>query len=378
LTPHMCNVCWVNDHMYCRNMKRIARELPNFSGCIHYIACEHYRQSGVPTASSQESRSSESAPWLRWTNRRTDNKPTMSHRVMSADDLLCNENMMDSGSELSNDGVEAAKLLHIQLQARTNQIFRSLGVSKLPKSVSPPPAATAVAPDSTVTAEDDNVLLEPEEYAAEIVINSDGEHVQEWTEMHQSLEATAGSLVAGSQGDAVMKDEVHWGGDCDNDRGRYYQSSSSCSLASFDGTSHEPHGTSHKPPSANVTVHVRPVSDNRILIKYPNYRTSPTEYTHLDVTFPNGATEEVVNSYVKNDVARFIRKTKSGTASDVPVSVTVVKDQDPLRTTDKGDSLPDVRSTVESRHGRLQFPVSTVCNKSVAAESVDETEIYMV
>ena len=73
MTPHMCNVCCVNDHMYCHNMKRIARELPNFStGCIHYIPCEHFRQSaGI----YQEPRGSNSMS-LHWTNQHTES----SHR----------------------------------------------------------------------------------------------------------------------------------------------------------------------------------------------------------------------------------------------------------------------------------------------------------
>ena len=40
--PHMCNICWVNDHMYCKNMKRLERDLPYTGGCMHYVPCRHY------------------------------------------------------------------------------------------------------------------------------------------------------------------------------------------------------------------------------------------------------------------------------------------------------------------------------------------------
>ena len=43
IIPHMCQVCWINDHMYCKNMKRVARDLPPCGGCLHYIPCYHYR-----------------------------------------------------------------------------------------------------------------------------------------------------------------------------------------------------------------------------------------------------------------------------------------------------------------------------------------------
>ena len=40
--PHMCNICWVNDHMYCKNMKRLERDLPYTGGCMHNVPCRHY------------------------------------------------------------------------------------------------------------------------------------------------------------------------------------------------------------------------------------------------------------------------------------------------------------------------------------------------
>jgi len=48
-----------------------------------------------------------------------------------------------------------------------------------------------------------------------------------------------------------------------------------------------------------------------------------SEYVQIDVTFPDGATDEVVDNYVRNDVARFIRDSAK---SEVPLSVIVVKD----------------------------------------------------
>ena len=40
--PHMCSICWVNDHMYCKNMKRLERDLPYTGGCMHSVPCRHY------------------------------------------------------------------------------------------------------------------------------------------------------------------------------------------------------------------------------------------------------------------------------------------------------------------------------------------------
>ena len=40
--PHMCNICWINDHMYCTNMKRLEQDLPYTGGCMHYVPCRHY------------------------------------------------------------------------------------------------------------------------------------------------------------------------------------------------------------------------------------------------------------------------------------------------------------------------------------------------
>ena len=165
----MCHVCWVNDHMYCCNMKRVARELPSFSGCIHYIPCEHFLASTASVSTSAESRGKSMS--LRWTNLQTGGK-VASHRVVSAEDLLCDEDMLESDSEMSADSVEGTELLQIQLKARTDQIFRSLGVRELPTIKSP--SASSV-PEPTVAAEDDDVMLMPEEYAAEVVVYADGD-----------------------------------------------------------------------------------------------------------------------------------------------------------------------------------------------------------
>lgn len=48
----MCSVCWVNDHMYCKNMKRTTSDLPAIGGCIHCIPCFHYMQQDM-TATHQ-------------------------------------------------------------------------------------------------------------------------------------------------------------------------------------------------------------------------------------------------------------------------------------------------------------------------------------
>jgi len=339
----MCNVCWVNDHMYCRNMRRVPHELPGFSGCIHYIACEHYQQSCSSVPASQGSYGKSMS--LCWTNQRSDDKMPPSHRVVSAEDLLCDEDMLDSESDVSLDSTDGTELLQIHLKARADQIHRSLGVSELPRSYSP---VMSAVPESVVVDEDDDVVLIPEDYAAEIVVSADDDCMQGLSEIHLSSET-------------LVEEERHCSGNSNRESG-YHASSSMCSLASFDGTS------PHEPP-INVKVHVCQVSDNRVVIKYPKYHSNPIEYVHLDVTFPNGATDEVVDSYVKNDVARFICGKKSDFSSDTRISVTVVKDQK-SETAENEDSASVVQSLIASQRNGLQSPVNAVSNNSVAAESV--------
>ena len=54
VTPHMCSVCWVNDHMYCSNMRRTSRDLPPHGGCLHYIPCEHYQRETISKALAKQ------------------------------------------------------------------------------------------------------------------------------------------------------------------------------------------------------------------------------------------------------------------------------------------------------------------------------------
>lgn len=56
--PHMCDVCWVNDHMYCKNMKRTTRDLLPHGGCLHYVPCEHFSKKAVEEARVQKKLSS--------------------------------------------------------------------------------------------------------------------------------------------------------------------------------------------------------------------------------------------------------------------------------------------------------------------------------
>ena len=46
ITPHMCNICWVNDHSYALNHKRLEEDIPYTGGCMHYVPCRHYRHLG--------------------------------------------------------------------------------------------------------------------------------------------------------------------------------------------------------------------------------------------------------------------------------------------------------------------------------------------
>jgi len=262
---------------------------------------------------------------LHWSNQQhTNEKILPSNRVLSADDLLCDEVMLDSESDLSQDSIEGTELLQIQLKARADQIFRSLGVSEFPNCKSRP---VPIITESAVVTEESDVALTPENYAAEVVFSADGNFVQDVTEIHRPSDTAQEADVVWRSENEILVDNRHQNGY--NREAMHYASSNTCSITSFDGT------TPPEPSPASVKIHVCPISDSRVLIKYPKYSSSPTEYVHLDVTFPNGATDEVVNSYVENDVARFILEKKSDFSSDVPVSVTVVKDDKLLPSADK-------------------------------------------
>jgi len=274
-----------------------------------------------------------------------------SPRVVSAEDLLCEEDMLESESDLSNDGVDGTELLQIQLKARAEQIFRSLGVSELPKGKSPPLVSTV--PESSEIAEEDAVVI-PEEYAAEIVINADCEWEQDVAEIRLSSDAVVRPFTASRQENGTLvKGEPRWNGNCNGERG-YDASRSTCSLASFDGTSSDE-------PSVSVKVRVHPISDNRVVLKYPK-KCSPTEYVRLDVTFPDGAADEVVNNYVRNDVARLMCEKKSASLSDIPLTTDVA----------------DVQLATESADGGLQSAVHVVSSKTLAVDSADKHEnVYL-
>ncbi len=46
IAPHMCNICWVNDHAYALNHKRLEEDIPYTGGCMHSVPCRHYRHLG--------------------------------------------------------------------------------------------------------------------------------------------------------------------------------------------------------------------------------------------------------------------------------------------------------------------------------------------
>jgi len=88
------------------------------------------------------------------------------HKVVSANDLLCEEVMPESDADSSNHSAEGTELLQIQLKARTAQIFQSLGVAELPHGKSPP----LVHPEVDLTADCDSEMLELTDIAAEVCV----------------------------------------------------------------------------------------------------------------------------------------------------------------------------------------------------------------
>ena len=164
LAPHMCSVCWINDHMYCRNMKRIARDLPLCGGCIHYVPCHHYRQKESPSITDRKRiqrrvrrslyatidsadgssktvvpvSSPFASPAARKINFSADEANAA--RAAQGDDLLCDESLTESDSEPNSPEAPpppGTELLKAELRARALQIKKALGYKSLPKTISP-------------------------------------------------------------------------------------------------------------------------------------------------------------------------------------------------------------------------------------------------
>ena len=178
--PHMCMVCWINDHMYCKNMKRVARDLPPCGGCIHYIPCKHYRhlkdtqhysrkrtQKFTPPSSDSTKKSASA------TAKASLGTPIDYHKAqLSADDLLCYEEMLESDSEPSSPDTPAGtEILKAQLKARACQIAQSLGVKRLSslKEVSRVPEVLLTEDKSEG---DHGGHVDVCEYAAEVILFS--------------------------------------------------------------------------------------------------------------------------------------------------------------------------------------------------------------
>ena len=235
IAPHMCSVCWINDHMYCRNMKRSARDLPLCGGCIHYVPCPHYRQQdnndGSQLLRGNRKKEGRKARYVmrevqpeRYSldvNTRSDSQantevkksdsensdtlqasevnvfpspskgaPQKSKKVdtekglLSGEDLLCDEVLPESDSEPNSPVVPpGTEMLKTQLRVRASQIKKSLGFSKLPKTISPLKRQMELArarytspPPSCSHQDAEDSLgekIDVTEYAFEIVIGDD-------------------------------------------------------------------------------------------------------------------------------------------------------------------------------------------------------------
>ena len=198
--PHMCMVCWINDHMYCKNMKRVARDLPPCGGCIHYIPCKHYRHlkdmnnySRKKTTKLMPPSGDSNDKSLSATSNRNDAKtsqhtPTDFHKAqLSTDDLLCYEDMLESDSEPSSPDTPAGtEILKAQLKARASQIAKSLGVKRLSSLNN----ATSVPEVLALPTEDKSEgdwggEVDVCEYAAEVILFSDNGF--NYTRIHEPM-----------------------------------------------------------------------------------------------------------------------------------------------------------------------------------------------
>ena len=153
--------------MYCRNMKRVARDLPPSGGCIHYVPCEHYRHlrtnlvyehAKVPAELEDTSSGMCSVTIQHGKVVVPENKRPPS----CGEDLICEETIFESDSDpsapCSPDGTD---LLRLHLKVRELQIKQSLGVSKMP--VTPYPLTASEVIEETAVLMDTTCHVKPQE-----------------------------------------------------------------------------------------------------------------------------------------------------------------------------------------------------------------------
>ena len=130
--PHMCSTCWINDHMYCLNMKRIARDLPPFGGCLHYSLCSHYPRRDIehkPAYKCTKFVPSEPSVEPLCVSATGGTLAVNALQPITESDLFCNEQMVESDESSPGSPVpQGTEILKAQLKARAVQIAKSLGM----------------------------------------------------------------------------------------------------------------------------------------------------------------------------------------------------------------------------------------------------------
>ena len=188
--PHMCMVCWINDHMYCKNMKRVARDLPPCGGCIHYIPCKHYRYLKDMLTYSRK-KITKMAPAIDKSASAAMScgdvkaSPTdLNKAQISVDDLLCYEEMLESDSEPSSPDTPAGtEILKAHLKARASQIAKSLGVKRL-SSLNSVVSEVMVAPTEDKS-DSERSEVDICEFGAEVILLSDNGF--NYTRVHEHM-----------------------------------------------------------------------------------------------------------------------------------------------------------------------------------------------
>ena len=221
VTPHMCPICWINDHMYCRNMRRTARDLVPNGGCLHYIPCRHYKRvchskAGSHPGSMPHGFDACSPGGMEATSvtirdghllckrpyhSPTGDSPIKSQRPCSLpscvtpkpatpctrppetpEDLYCHEQLVESDPEPNSPPTPAGtEALRVQLKARAIHLARSMGIADqdlmdAPVDLTPPAVCspTPKTPVTTTVSVGPELEVELEEYGAEVEIgNSD-------------------------------------------------------------------------------------------------------------------------------------------------------------------------------------------------------------
>lgn len=294
----MCSVCWVNDHMYCKNMKRTTGDLPAFGGCLHYIPCYHYMMQRESLANQHP-----------FHYRRCHPKQQGTMDQWSDEDLMCRERMSDFDSELSSSvSPEGTEILSVRLQNRADEIVRCLGVDRLPDCFdrSHDRADTNSGTFEAVSEEVDDDIL-PEEFGAEVFIENPNDDFL--LELGLKNLRDTPENISNSDPPGMEKPE--------NEHDEFENQSETLSLDDHREPNIADKSTLKNPATSNVRVvcvQVQKLGSDRVVITYPKKfsdncgESDEREVIKKEVKFPSGADEQSIYEFLAGEALRLVNE----------------------------------------------------------------------